>query len=157
MAPTKSGWTKYGTDQIWLDQKWLRPNMGLEQIWVGPNMVPIKYAGPNLVRPKMADQKCLDQIWLDTKNCTILIILRVLCGEEPSRVRVIDVCKRFTSNLNYILLLSNNTANIFSTRKLNEVWVDSGGDSTMDLWGEKCFHLFKKAKIFANIIIVKHV
>ena len=55
------------------------------------------------------------------KNCTILIILRVLCGEEPSRVRVIDVCKRFTSNLNYILLLSNNTANIFSTRKLNEV------------------------------------
>ena len=66
MAPTKSGWTKYGTDQIWLDQKWLRPNMGLEQIWVGPNMGPTKYAGPNLVRPKMADQKCLDQIWLDT-------------------------------------------------------------------------------------------
>ena len=55
------------------------------------------------------------------KNCTILIILRVLCVEEPSRVRVIDVCKRFTSNLNYILLLSNNTANFFSTRKLNEV------------------------------------
>ena len=68
MAPTKSGWTKYGTDQIWLDQKWLRPNMGLEQIWVGPNMGPTKYAGPNLVRPKMADQKCLDQIWLDTKT-----------------------------------------------------------------------------------------
>ena len=66
MAPTKSGWTKYGTDQIWLDQKWLRPNMGLDQIWVGPNMGPTKYAGPNLVRPKMADQKCLDQIWLDT-------------------------------------------------------------------------------------------
>ena len=65
MAPTKSGWTKYGTDQIWLDQKWLRPNMGLDQIWVGPNMGPTKYAGPNLVRPKMADQKCLDQIWLD--------------------------------------------------------------------------------------------
>ena len=66
MAPTKSGWTKYGTDQIWLDQKWLRPNMGLDQVWVGPNMGPTKYAGPNLVRPKMADQKCLDQIWLDT-------------------------------------------------------------------------------------------
>ena len=66
MAPTKSGWTKYGTDQIWLDQKWPRPNMGLDQIWVGPNMGPTKYAGPNLVRPKMADQKCLDQIWLDT-------------------------------------------------------------------------------------------
>ena len=47
MAPTKSGWTKYGTDQIWLDQKWLRPNMGLDQIWVGPNMGPTKYAGPN--------------------------------------------------------------------------------------------------------------
>ena len=70
MAPTKSGWTKYGTDQIWLDQKWLRPNMGLEQIWVGPNMGPTKYAGPNLVRPKMADQKCLDQIWLDTALCS---------------------------------------------------------------------------------------
>ena len=81
------------------------------------------------------------------KNCTISIILRVLCGEEPSRVRVIDVCKRFTSNLNYILLLSNNTANIFSTRKLNEVWVDSGGSSTMDLWGEKCsFSIFVKNK-----------
>ena len=66
MAPTKSGWTKYGTDQIWLDQKWPGPNMGLDQIWVGPNMGPTKYAGPNLVRPKMADQKCLDQIWLDT-------------------------------------------------------------------------------------------
>ena len=71
MAPTKSGWTKYGTDQIWLDQKWLRPNMGLDQIWVGPNMGPTKYAGPNLVRPKMADQKCLDQIWLDTLGNTL--------------------------------------------------------------------------------------
>ena len=40
--------------------------MVLDQIWVGPNMGPTKYAGPNLVRPKMADQKCLDQIWLDT-------------------------------------------------------------------------------------------
>ena len=42
--------------------------MGLDQIWVGPNMGPTKYAGPNLVRPKMADQKCLDQIWLDTNK-----------------------------------------------------------------------------------------
>ena len=42
--------------------------MVLDQIWVGPNMGPTKYAGPNLVRPKMADQKCLDQIWLDTIN-----------------------------------------------------------------------------------------
>ena len=40
--------------------------MVLDQIWVGPNMGPTKYAGPNLVQPKMADQKCLDQIWLDT-------------------------------------------------------------------------------------------
>ena len=40
--------------------------MVLDQIRVGPNMGPTKYAGPNLVQPKMADQKCLDQIWLDT-------------------------------------------------------------------------------------------
>ena len=58
-AQTKFGWTKYGPDQI----------------WVGPNMGPTKYAGPNLVRPKMADQKCLDQIWLDTISCEILLIV----------------------------------------------------------------------------------
>ena len=38
MAPTKFGWTKNGSDQIWvwtkygLDQIWARPNM-LDQIW----------------------------------------------------------------------------------------------------------------------------
>ena len=42
--------------------------MVLDQIWVGPNMGPTKYAGPNLVQPKMANQKCLDQNWLDTQK-----------------------------------------------------------------------------------------
>ena len=87
------------------------------------------------------------------KNCTILIILRVLCGEEPSRVRVIDVCKRFTSNLNYILLLSsNNTANFFERENLMKCEVRRQYNGFMR--GKMFFHLL--TKIFANII-VKHV
>ena len=93
MAPTKSGWTKYGTDQIWLDQKWLRPNMGLEQIWVGPNMGPTKYAGPNLVRPKMADQKCLDQIWLDTMyyHTNFTFLHGCICREKSRLLYLLSV------------------------------------------------------------------
>ena len=54
---SKFGWTKYDTDQNWLDQVRHRPNLvgpnmaptkyWLDQIWVGPNMGPTKYAGPN--------------------------------------------------------------------------------------------------------------
>ena len=42
MAPTKFGWTKNGSDQIWVWNKY-----GLDQIWARPNM--------------------LDQIWSDQK------------------------------------------------------------------------------------------
>ena len=55
MAPTKFGWTKNGSDQIWVWNKY-----GLDQIWA---------------RPKMANQKCLDQIWLDTIQKPKLILI----------------------------------------------------------------------------------
>ena len=74
--------TKYGTDQIWLDQ-----------IWDGPNMVPTKY-GPDQkwVRPNMleqirSDQKCLDQICLDTTIFGFFLVVSIIplmieCGHK---------------------------------------------------------------------------
>ena len=41
MAPTKTGWTKYAPTKF----GWTK--YGPDQIWVGPNMGPTKYAGPN--------------------------------------------------------------------------------------------------------------
>ena len=72
--------------------------MVLDQIWVGPNMGPTKYAGPNLVRPKMADQKCLDQVWLDTACVTTTAMESERCNVEKipkdcnnTRVSIIQV------------------------------------------------------------------
>ena len=78
------GWTKYGTDQIWLDQIWHWPNLvgpnmaltkfgwtkygmdqiwfwtkyGLDQKWVGPNVLdqiwPTKNGRPKVSRPNLA-------------------------------------------------------------------------------------------------------
>ena len=68
MARTKFGWTKYGTDQIWLDQMWDGPNMVPDQIWVGPKMGRTKCAGPNLADQKWPTKSVSTKSVLTPKN-----------------------------------------------------------------------------------------
>ena len=57
MAPTKSGWTKYGTDQIWLDQKWPQ----LDQIWSDQKWLTKSVSTKSGLTPLLQKSTFLDQ------------------------------------------------------------------------------------------------